>query len=54
MAGVGIDGIHYVPVPSPQWINDQQTPQYYVEYLAEKMWSLRFNWKLRQNLLISD
>ncbi|KAJ8543178.1 hypothetical protein K7X08_005701 [Anisodus acutangulus] len=41
MAGIGIDGIHYVPMPSPQWINDQQTPQNYVEYLAEKMWSLR-------------
>ncbi|XP_060181436.1 transcription factor bHLH7-like isoform X3 [Lycium barbarum] len=36
-AGVGIDGIHYVPVPSPQWIHDKQTPQNYVEYLAENV-----------------
>nr|XP_033510606.1 uncharacterized protein LOC104090907 isoform X4 [Nicotiana tomentosiformis] len=37
MAGVGIDGMHYVSVPSPQWIHDQQTPQNYVEYLAENV-----------------
>ncbi|KAJ8547508.1 hypothetical protein K7X08_011094 [Anisodus acutangulus] len=37
MAGIGIDEIHYVPVPSPQWIHDQQTPQSYVEYLAENV-----------------
>ncbi|XP_049408280.1 bHLH transcription factor RHL1-like isoform X1 [Solanum stenotomum] len=37
MAGVGIDGIHCVPVPSPQWIYDQQTPHNYVEYLAENV-----------------
>ncbi|CAN4093476.1 unnamed protein product [Withania somnifera] len=37
MDGVGIDGIHYVPVPSRQWIHDQQTPHNYVEYLAENV-----------------
>lgn len=37
MPGVGIDGIHYVPVPSSQWIHDQQTPHNYVEYLAENV-----------------
>ncbi|XP_069144951.1 transcription factor UNE12 isoform X1 [Solanum lycopersicum] len=37
MTEVGIDGIHYVPVPSPQWIHDQQTPHNYVEYLAENV-----------------
>ncbi|KAF3660889.1 putative adenylate isopentenyltransferase 3, chloroplastic-like [Capsicum annuum] len=37
MAGVGIDRIHYVPVPSPQWIHDQQTPDNYAEYLAENV-----------------
>lgn len=37
MAGVGTDGIHYFPVPSPLWIHDQQTPHNYVEYLAENV-----------------
>ncbi|MCD7448414.1 hypothetical protein HAX54_041905 [Datura stramonium] len=37
MAGVGIDGIHYVPVPSSHWIHDQQTPHNNVEYLAENV-----------------
>lgn len=37
MTRVGIDGIQYVPVPSPQWIHDQQTPHNYVEYLAENV-----------------
>ncbi|XP_075099301.1 bHLH transcription factor RHL1-like [Nicotiana tabacum] len=26
-----------LPVPSPQWIHNQQTPQNYVEYLAENL-----------------
>lgn len=37
MAGVGSDKFHFVPVPSPQWIHDQQTPHNYVEYLAENV-----------------